>query len=182
MTNERCPCGTQKHYDECCGQYIESNKPAPTPEVLMRTRYTAFAKANMPYIEKTMHGPARKHFDLKSAQDWANEAKWLGLTILEASVLKPTDTVGYVEFIADCEEEGQTYHAHERSRFEKIDSVWYYTDGQSLGEPEAHEHVHSDQCSHGHHHPTPAEKKVKIGRNDPCVCGSGKKFKKCCGV
>ncbi|MDD5020908.1 MAG: SEC-C metal-binding domain-containing protein, partial [Endomicrobiaceae bacterium] len=22
----------------------------------------------------------------------------------------------------------------------------------------------------------------KIGRNDPCPCGSGKKYKKCCGV
>ena len=22
----------------------------------------------------------------------------------------------------------------------------------------------------------------KIGRNDPCPCGSGKKFKKCCGA
>ncbi|MPQ43409.1 SEC-C metal-binding domain-containing protein [Clostridium tarantellae] len=22
---------------------------------------------------------------------------------------------------------------------------------------------------------------VKVGRNDPCTCGSGKKFKKCCG-
>jgi len=21
----------------------------------------------------------------------------------------------------------------------------------------------------------------KVGRNDPCPCGSGKKFKKCCG-
>ena len=21
----------------------------------------------------------------------------------------------------------------------------------------------------------------KIGRNDPCVCGNGRKFKKCCG-
>ncbi|PJC67711.1 MAG: YecA family protein, partial [Zetaproteobacteria bacterium CG_4_8_14_3_um_filter_59_5] len=23
---------------------------------------------------------------------------------------------------------------------------------------------------------------AKVGRNDPCPCGSGKKFKKCCGV
>lgn len=23
---------------------------------------------------------------------------------------------------------------------------------------------------------------IKIGRNDPCTCGSGKKFKKCCGI
>lgn len=25
------------------------------------------------------------------------------------------------------------------------------------------------------------EKKAKVGRNDPCPCGSGKKYKKCCG-
>jgi preprotein translocase subunit SecA len=24
--------------------------------------------------------------------------------------------------------------------------------------------------------------KLKIGRNDPCPCGSGKKYKKCCGA
>jgi hypothetical protein len=27
----------------------------------------------------------------------------------------------------------------------------------------------------------PAAVKVKVGRNDPCPCGSGKKYKKCCG-
>ncbi len=27
-----------------------------------------------------------------------------------------------------------------------------------------------------------AEKSGKVGRNDPCPCGSGKKFKKCCGA
>jgi preprotein translocase subunit SecA len=25
-------------------------------------------------------------------------------------------------------------------------------------------------------------KDKKIGRNDPCPCGSGKKYKKCCGI
>ena len=25
-------------------------------------------------------------------------------------------------------------------------------------------------------------KKIKIGRNEPCPCGSGKKYKKCCGA
>jgi uncharacterized protein YecA (UPF0149 family) len=25
-------------------------------------------------------------------------------------------------------------------------------------------------------------KSVKIGRNEPCPCGSGKKYKKCCGA
>jgi uncharacterized protein YchJ len=22
----------------------------------------------------------------------------------------------------------------------------------------------------------------KVGRNDPCICGSGKRYKKCCGA
>ena len=29
--------------------------------------------------------------------------------------------------------------------------------------------------------PLPSSQQQKIGRNDPCPCGSGKKFKKCCG-
>ena len=27
----------------------------------------------------------------------------------------------------------------------------------------------------------PVVKGEKVGRNDPCPCGSGKKYKKCCG-
>jgi uncharacterized protein YecA (UPF0149 family) len=53
-------------------------------------------------------------------------------------------------------------------------------------EPEPH--VHGPHCNHdhdhGHHHHRPMAPVVrggpKIGRNDPCPCGSGKKFKKCC--
>ena len=47
-------------------------------------------------------------------------------------------------------------------------------------------HVHGPWCSHGHHHHAPQAPLVrsspKIGRNDPCPCGSGKKHKKCCGA
>jgi len=35
-------------------------------------------------------------------------------------------------------------------------------------------HVHERQAPVVHQAP-------KVGRNDPCFCGSGKKFKKCCG-
>ena len=28
--------------------------------------------------------------------------------------------------------------------------------------------------------PEPKRSEPKVGRNDPCPCGSGKKFKKCC--
>lgn len=45
-------------------------------------------------------------------------------------------------------------------------------------------HVHGPHCNHGHHHFAPVEQfrraAPKVGRNDPCPCGSGKKHKKCC--
>ena len=31
-------------------------------------------------------------------------------------------------------------------------------------------------------HPEKARRSVKVGRNAPCPCGSGKKYKRCCGV
>jgi SWIM/SEC-C metal-binding protein len=30
--------------------------------------------------------------------------------------------------------------------------------------------------------PTPLRNPQKVGRNDPCPCGSGRKYKKCCGA
>ncbi len=50
-------------------------------------------------------------------------------------------------------------------------------------------HVHGPGCDHDHDHahehahaPQPyVREQPKVGRNEPCVCGSGKKFKKCCG-
>ncbi|MEN9836045.1 MAG: hypothetical protein RL011_2238 [Pseudomonadota bacterium] len=45
-------------------------------------------------------------------------------------------------------------------------------------------HVHGPGCQHHHHHHHQVETYVraepKVGRNDPCPCGSGKKSKKCC--
>lgn len=45
-------------------------------------------------------------------------------------------------------------------------------------------HVHGPDCDHGHHNHAPVRQVVrsspKIGRNDACPCGSGKKYKKCC--
>ena len=39
-------------------------------------------------------------------------------------------------------------------------------------------------ATHGDETPAkkqPVVKKDKVGRNDPCPCGSGKKYKNCCG-
>lgn len=50
---------------------------------------------------------------------------------------------------------------------------------------EDQEHVHSPECDHDHEFEgVPGEPVIsaKVGRNDPCPCGSGKKYKKCHGV
>ena len=54
--------------------------------------------------------------------------------------------------------------------------------------PDHGHHVHGPWCAHGHdhgHHHQAAQAPLvratpKVGRNDPCPCGSGKKHKKCC--
>ena len=58
------------------------------------------------------------------------------------------------------------------------------TDTNQEHEHEEEGHVHGPNCNHGHHHDTlePIKRATpKVGRNDPCSCGSQKKFKKCCG-
>lgn len=44
----------------------------------------------------------------------------------------------------------------------------------------SHEHVHGPHCDHDHAVETYRREGEKVGRNDPCPCGSGKKHKKCC--
>lgn len=60
------------------------------------------------------------------------------------------------------------------------------TTEETQAEDHGHVHVHGPNCNHGHHHHE-ALKPItrdapKVGRNDPCTCGSQKKFKKCCGM
>jgi uncharacterized protein YecA (UPF0149 family) len=46
-------------------------------------------------------------------------------------------------------------------------------------------HVHGPDCGHEHHHAAAEpyrREEPKLGRNDPCSCGSGKKYKKCHGA
>jgi len=141
----------------------------------MRSRYTAHARANVDYIKKTLVPEARKEFDPAETKKWAEESKWKGLKIVSTKMGGPKDTVGIVEFIATYEREGTGVDHHEVSQFKKIDGEWLFVDG------EAHEHAEGEG-HHAHEKQVPVVRDPnKVGRNDPCPCGSGKKYKKCCG-
>ena len=89
--------------------------------------------------------------DEKALLDWADETQWLGLDIVKTETL--TKTQSAVEFKAHFQGREQPQVHHEHSIFVKIDGRWYFVDPTV---------------------PLPSNKQ-------PCVCGSGKKFKHCCG-
>ena len=160
-----CPCGTGTDLDACCGRFIDGKENPATAEQIMRARYTAHTCARMDFVKGTHHPDTVAEFDEKGAQAWAEESKWLGLEIVAVEGGSETDERGTIEFIARFENpEGSTQDHHEVSLFEKVKGSWKFHDGAAPGNSEPYRRT-----------------EARIGRNDPCHCGSGKKFKKCCG-
>jgi len=159
---ESCPCGLEKNYNECCQPVISGDRVAATAEELMRSRYSAYTKAELDHIFNTTHPDQREDYDHEGTKDWAENAKWHGLTIAETENGGSDDEEGMIEFIAKYTHSGIERNHHERSVFEKVEGVWYFKDGQLVPPKQV------------------VREGPKVGRNDPCICGSGKKYKKCC--
>lgn len=156
-----CPCGSSKEYLACCGPFINESALPDTPEKLMRSRYTAYTEGNIDYIAKTMKGPAAVDFDVEEAKSWVHHVIWQGLEVLNT---EHDDKNGLVEFIAHYAHAGKKLTMHEVSIFNLEEGRWYYVDSKTTSLKTG-----------------PHSGSAKIGRNDPCPCGSQKKYKKCCG-
>jgi SEC-C motif-containing protein len=100
--------------------------------------------------------------DVKQTRDWSEKSRWLGFKIISAEKGGPADTEGTVEFEAAYERDGLKDLHHERARFKKQDGRWLYDEGDITPE-------------------TVVRAGPKVGRNEPCPCGSGKKYKHCHG-
>lgn len=147
-----CYCGSAMPFRDCCGPLLSGKHRAATAVALMRSRYTAYCQHDPTYLLKTWH-PDRH----PAALDFSGDAtEWIGLTIVRQEAGGPNDKQGTVEFVAAYRQDGQLRQLHESSRFVRETDEWLYWDGILFTEP-------------------------KLGRNDPCPCGSGKKYKKCCG-
>ena len=173
-----CPCGSQQDFEQCCEPYIKGLKQPQTAEVLMRSRYTAYASKDMAYIKRTLAQESIAAYDPVAAKEWADKAEFKSLRILSTEKGGASDKSGTVEFVATFTEGGETLEHHEVSQFKKNGKgEWRFVDGDS--------HTHKEGEGHHHHHDaqpaTIVREGPKVGRNDPCPCGSGKKFKKCHG-
>jgi SEC-C motif-containing protein len=117
----------------------------------MRSRYSAFAIGDAAYLLATWHADFRP-----AGLELDPRIRWTGLEILvcEQQVQQAT-----VEFEATLLLSGTVSTLHERSEFVCQQGRWLYTRGEQLA---------------------PSIMPWKPGRNQPCPCGSGLKFKRCC--
>ena len=161
-TKDLCPCGSGKAYSECCEPIIKGTVDAPTPEALMRARYSSYVKQEIDFIINSCEtGDKIAEIDRKATEDWSKNSTWHGLKILRTEKGQ-NDDEGIVEFEATYTSKGIRDVHHEIAGFRKVDGKWLYSEGMIR--------------------PTTVVREGrKIGRNEPCPCGSGKKYKQCCG-
>ena len=146
-----CPCGSGRDYAHCCGVFHRGERLAATAEALMRSRYAAYARGDSTYLMQTWHASTRPEQLALSDQP-----VWQRLEILDCVAGQPGDAEAVVEFVAHYQSEQGPGSLRERSRFLCEQGAWFYLDGQ-MGQS------------------------TKISRNALCPCGSGKKYKRCCG-
>ena len=152
-----CPCGSGKPYPACCG-VLHDGVPAKTAEALMRSRYAAYALGKYAYLAETVTEDLRDGFRTADMAASARGLSWTGLEVVRTEKGGPGDTAGVVEFAARYVHDGKPGVQREVSRFVREDGRWLYAG--AVAPPS----------------------NAKVGRNDPCPCGSGKKYKKCCGA
>lgn len=154
MTDTRlCPCQSNQTYLDCCHTLHNGSRHAQTAEELMRSRYSAYVVHDVDYLVATTLPSQQTLLDIDGIRAWSENSTWLGLEILSFESLPPKHAT--VSFVAHWQEAGENCQHQEQSYFVTNQDTWYFID------------------------PTV---KMSVNRNDECICGNSKKFKKCCGI
>jgi|GEM_PF-52549 SEC-C motif domain protein len=157
---ESCPCGSGRAFGACCGPILGRLKEAADAEELMRARFTAHCTGNYPFLHATYVGTTGRPY---VAEEGTPAESWTRLVVHEHAPGRTTDSA-YVDFSAYYTQEGHEGVLHEKAEFIRREGRWIYSRAVRLG-------------------PAPLRSAhPKVGRNDPCPCGSGKKYKRCCLV
>lgn len=160
---ENCPCGSEVKFEECCEPVIKGTKKADTAVQLMRARYSAYATVEADFLYESLHPDKKSTHDAEQTKDWAEKSEWNRLEIVNTEKGGEGDEEGTVEFIAHYTVKGERTRHHEVATFVKADGQWFFEDGEGVAPQQV------------------VRATPKVGRNEPCPCGSGKKYKKCCG-
>jgi len=161
MDNSSCLCGSGLNSANCCQRFIAHKDHPTTAEALMRSRFTAYAQKNEAYLLATWDDASTKK---PKFIDFSKEGDvvWTQLDIIQCKKGAINDKKGLIEFKAHYTLDGEPYVMHEISRFVFKNGRWFYMDGLVKSVSRANQQVNE-------------------GKNKPCPCGSGKKYKRCCG-
>jgi SEC-C motif-containing protein len=158
-----CPCSSGQSLEACCLPVIQSERPASSPEELMRARYTAFTRGDVDFIVDSHHPETRDNVDPEEIAAWSGESEWLGLEILGSSGGADAGDEGTVDFSARYMQSGHPHDHREHATFRRDGGAWKFYDGEPLVQQPIR------------------RESPKVGRNEPCPCGSGRKYKQCHG-
>ena len=201
-----CPCGSGQTYGECCARYITGAEEPEDAVSFVRARCCAFAMAVLPdfpqlepemldFDEDDRRNPNLRDILQEFSTDYTDihvkqmvilgrGREDLGDSQLDLAALDlGLEHMEYVDYQLDCtavyewqpyDEDGadddeydekydvQEHRILERALFVSFEGKLIYLGGVPLSA-------------------RPVRRAPKVGRNDPCPCGSGKKYKKCCG-
>jgi SEC-C motif-containing protein len=152
MTATACPCGSQRPLADCCDR-LHQGLPASSAEALMRSRYSAYVLGRIDYLIRSTLPAQQAALDREAIQAWSAQSQWLGLQVERCEAVAGDPDHGFVTFVARWADASGEQAQRERSAFVRQAGHWYFID---------------------------ASAPLSAGRNDPCPCASGKKFKKCC--
>lgn len=155
-----CPCGSGRTFGECCQPVLAQKRVPATAEELMRSRFTAHVVGDFRHLHRTDLETAGKAYVEEETE--GQELPWTRL-VVHSHDLGPKPDMAFVDFSAYYRAGEGEQALHEKSEFVRQNGTWFYTRAVRTG-------------------PAPVKSTTpKVGRNDPCPCGSGKKFKHCCG-
>ncbi|MBE7538671.1 MAG: SEC-C domain-containing protein [Opitutaceae bacterium] len=153
-----CPCGSGGTFADCCRAVHVGARPAASAEELMRARFSAHAVGNFKFLHDSYRATAGRPY---VPEDGEPEITWTRLEIHGHETTDNPDR-SFVDFSAYGTEGGVEKVLHEKAEFLRVNGTWLYNREMRLG-------------------PAPYRSaSPKVGRNDPCPCGSGKKYKHCC--
>jgi SEC-C motif-containing protein len=137
-----CPCGSRKAYSACCQPFHDHKALPPTPEALMRSRYSAYSLSLVDYIVETTHPEnplLQKDNGVSLRKDAASTCKkisWDKLVVMDTEDVSESEgTVTFQTYFKVRGQQGQRsqgFHVQtfiEKSTFLKEDGKWLYVDG-----------------------------------------------------
>lgn len=158
-STQPCPCGSGQTFGLCCEPVLTGKKKAANAELLMRARFTAHVAYDFRFLHESYRATADKPY---VAEEGEPTMEWTKLVVHSHEVVADNPDKAYVDFSAYGTEEKVEKVLHEKAEFLRINGQWLYNREARLG-------------------PAPFKSSApKVGRNDPCPCGSGKKYKQCC--